>query len=139
MVVMDNTVVIIVKETIEQHLHVPKTTLEWTVTGYILIFSCLMIPGGRLVDVYGQRTVFTVGMGMFTGASLLAGFSPDIALLIVARLIQGAGAALALPATVVMINLGRTDKQKSTGMIVWIVLSSAAAAIGPSLGALINH
>jgi EmrB/QacA subfamily drug resistance transporter len=138
MVVMDNTVVIIVKETIERQLHVPKPTLEWTVTGYILIFSCLMIPGGRLVDVYGQRTVFTVGMGMFTGASLLAGFSPDIALLIVARLIQGAGAALALPATVVMINLGRTDKQKSTGMIVWIVLSSAAAAIGPSLGALIN-
>jgi len=139
MVNMDNTVVVIVKETIEQQLHVPKATLEWIVTGYILVFSCLMIPGGRLVDVYGQRTAFTVGMGVFTGASLLAGFSHSIALLIVARLIQGAGAALALPATVVMINLGRTDKQKSTGMIVWIVLSSAAAALGPSLGAAINH
>ncbi len=138
MVVMDNTVVVIVKETIEQHLHVPKTTLEWIVTGYILVFSCLMIPGGRLVDVYGQRTAFTVGMGLFTGASLLAGFSHSIALLIVARLLQGAGAALALPATVVMINLGRADKQKSTGMIVWILASSAAAALGPSLGALIN-
>lgn len=138
MVVMDNTVVVIVKETIEQRLHVPKTTLEWAVTGYILVFSCLMIPGGRLVDTYGQRTVFTVGMGVFTGASLMAGFSHDFALLIVARLFQGAGAALALPATVVMINLGRTDKQKSTGMITWILASSAAAALGPSLGALIT-
>ncbi|MCW2886441.1 MAG: major facilitator superfamily 1 [Streptosporangiaceae bacterium] len=138
MITMDNTVVIIVKEAIQVDLHTTESTLEWVVTGYILIFSCLMIPGGRLVDVYGQRIIFTIGMLVFTAASLMAGFSGDIGVLTAARLLQGAGAALALPATMVAVTVGRTDKQKSLGMIVWVGTSAAAAALGPAIGAIIK-
>jgi EmrB/QacA subfamily drug resistance transporter len=138
MITLDNTVVNIVKEQIQRDLHTNESTLEWVVTGYILIFSCLMIPGGRLVDIYGQRVVFSAGMAIFTGASLFAGFAGDIGVLIAARLLQGVGAAIALPATLVMINVGRTDKQKSVGMIVWVATSAAATALGPTVGAIIK-
>jgi EmrB/QacA subfamily drug resistance transporter len=138
MMTMDNTVVNIVKSTIKVKLHKTDTTLEWVMTGYILIFSCLMIPGGRLVDFYGQRFVFALGMSAFTASSLMAGLSTTTGMLIVSRLVQGTGAALALPATMVAINVGRTERQKAIGMIVWVGMASVAAAFGPGIGAAIS-
>lgn len=138
MITMDNTAVNIVKLTIERSLHTSDTALEWVATGYILVFSCLMITGGRLVDMFGARAGFAAGMTVFTGASLLAGFSHTIGVLVAARLVQGAGAAIALPATLVVITVGRTDRQRSIGMIVWVGACAAAAALGPAVGAAIS-
>lgn len=138
MITMDNTAVNIIKLTIQQRLHTSDTALEWVNTGYILVFSCLMITGGRLVDMFGARACFATGMSLFTGASLLAGLSHDIATLIGARLLQGGGAALALPATLVVINVGRTDRQRSIGMIVWVGACAAASALGPGIGAVLS-
>lgn len=137
MITMDNTVVANALPTIMRDLDMSNTAKDWVATGYILMFSCLMIAGGRLTDVYGCRVTFTTGMAVFTAASAVCGLAPDSATLILARVTQGAGAALALPATLVMVTVGRTDKQRSLGTIVWVGAGSAATALGPAIGGFI--
>ncbi|WP_233510973.1 MFS transporter [Actinomadura craniellae] len=137
MITMDNTVVHVALPVIRDDLQMSSGTLQWVATGYILMFSCLMIAGGRLADVYGCRAVLITGMAIFTGSSLIAGVAPDGTVLIAARVVQGAGAALALPSTLVIVTVGRTDKQKSLGTIVFLASSSVAIAIGPFVGGFI--
>ncbi|MEU6034502.1 DHA2 family efflux MFS transporter permease subunit [Actinomadura sp. NPDC047616] len=137
MITMDNTVVANALPTIMADLDMSTSAKDWVATGYILMFSCLMIAGGRLTDVYGCRVTFVSGMTVFTAASAACGLAPDATLLILARVAQGAGAALALPATQVMVTVGRTDKQRSLGMIVWVGAGSTATALGPTIGGLI--
>ncbi|MFI0406409.1 MFS transporter [Actinomadura sp. 3N508] len=137
MITMDNTVVANALPTIMSDLGMSDSAKDWVASGYILTFSCLMIAGGRLTDVYGCRITFVSGMAVFTAASAICGLAPDSATLILARVVQGAGAALALPATQVMVTVGRTDRQRSLGTIVWVGAASGAIALGPAIGGLI--
>ncbi|WP_200841934.1 MDR family MFS transporter [Actinomadura sp. K4S16] len=137
MITMDNTVVANALPTIMSDLDMSNSAKDWVATGYILMFSCLMVAGGRLTDVYGCRVTFVSGMVVFTAASAVCGLAPDSATLILARVAQGAGAALALPATQVMVTVGRTDKQRSLGTIVWVGAGSSATALGPTIGGFI--
>ncbi|WP_243725609.1 MFS transporter, partial [Actinomadura rubrisoli] len=134
---MDNTVVAGALPTIMRDLDMSDSAKDWVATGYILMFSCLMIAGGRLTDVYGCRATFVTGMAVFTAASAACGLAQEPGVLILARVVQGAGAALALPATQVMVTVGRTDKQRSLGTIVWVGAASSATALGPTIGGLI--
>ncbi|WP_281382120.1 MDR family MFS transporter [Actinomadura luteofluorescens] len=134
---MDNTVVANALPTIMSDLDMSNSAKDWVATGYILMFSCLMVAGGRLTDVFGCRVTFVSGMVVFTAASAVCGLAPDSATLILARVAQGAGAALALPATQVMVTVGRTDKQRSLGTIVWVGAGSSATALGPTIGGFI--
>ncbi|WP_378303642.1 MFS transporter, partial [Actinomadura sediminis] len=137
MITMDNTVVFNALPTIMADLDMSDSAKDWVATGYILMFSCLMIAGGRLTDVYGPRMTFTSGMVVFTAASAVCGLAQSTDVLILARIAQGAGAALALPATQVMVTVGRNDKQRSIGNIVWIGAASSATALGPTIGGVI--
>jgi len=137
MVTLDNTVANVALTTLYKYFDTSLQAVTWVITSYILMFSCLMIAGGRLVDVYGCRLIYTIGMAFFTLASLGAGLSEDLSFLILFRVLQGAGAALALPATLVMVINKRTDKQKSIGNLVFIMTSTVASALGPTLGGLI--
>ncbi|WP_143226947.1 MDR family MFS transporter [Actinomadura mexicana] len=137
MITMDNTVVANALPTIMSDLDMSNSAKDWVATGYILMFSCLMVAGGRLTDVFGCRVTFVSGMVVFTAASAVCGLAPDSATLILARVTQGAGAALALPATQVMVTVGRTDKQRSLGTIVWVGAGSSATALGPTIGGFI--
>ncbi|TYB49113.1 MFS transporter [Actinomadura chibensis] len=137
MITMDNTVVANAMPTIMSDLDMSNSAKDWVATGYILAFSCLMIAGGRLTDVYGCRAVFVSGMVVFTAASAACGLAADPGTLILARVTQGAGAALALPATQVMVTVGRTDRQRSLGTIVWVGAASSAIALGPAIGGFI--
>ncbi|MEV3923343.1 MDR family MFS transporter [Actinomadura coerulea] len=137
MITMDNTVVANALPTIMSDLAMSNSAKDWVATGYILMFSCLMVAGGRLTDVFGCRVTFVTGMVVFTAASAVCGLAPDSATLILARVTQGAGAALALPATQVMVTVGRTDKQRSLGTIVWVGAGASATALGPTIGGFI--
>ncbi|WP_264159291.1 MFS transporter [Actinomadura rudentiformis] len=137
MITMDNTVVANALPTMMRDLGMSNSAKDWVATGYILMFSCLMIAGGRLTDVYGCRLTFTAGMAVFTASSAVCGLAGDEAILILGRIVQGAGAALALPATLVMVTVGRTDKQRSIGTIVWVGAASGATALGPAIGGFI--
>ncbi|WP_231328887.1 MFS transporter [Actinomadura graeca] len=134
---MDNTVVANALPVIMRDLGMSDRAKDWVATGYILTFSCLMIAGGRLTDVYGRRVTFVTGMAVFTAASAVCGLAPDPATLILARVAQGAGAALALPATQVMVTVGRTDGERSLGTVVWVGAAAGATALGPAVGGFI--
>ncbi|MEV4255812.1 MFS transporter [Spirillospora sp. NPDC049652] len=134
---MDNTVVIQALPTIRHDLGMSGSAGEWVTTGYMLMFSCLMVAGGRITDIFGCRVGFVTGMAVFTAASAACGLAPDAPALILARVVQGAGAALALPATLVMVTVGRSDKQRSLGTIVWVAAGGTATAFGGPIGAAI--
>ncbi|QKG24035.1 hypothetical protein ACTIVE_5678 [Actinomadura verrucosospora] len=137
MTTMDNTVVFTALPRIMADLGMSSSAKDWVATGYILMFSCLMITGGRLTDIYGCRVTFTTGMTVFTAASAVCGLAHGSEILILARIVQGGGAALVLPATQVMVTVGRNDKQRSIGNIVFIGAASSATALGPTIGGII--
>ncbi|WP_051366417.1 MFS transporter [Hamadaea tsunoensis] len=95
--VIDATVTNIAAPTIAADLHGGESLIKWLGPAYMLAMGVLLLVGGRLGDKFGQRRLFLIGMGGFTLASAVAGFSPDPTLLIAARVAQGAFGALLLP------------------------------------------
>ena len=95
--VIDATITNIAAPTIANDLHGGESLIKWLGPAYMLAMGVLLVVGGRLGDKFGQRRLFLIGMGGFTLASAVAGFSPDPALLIVARVAQGAFGALLIP------------------------------------------
>ncbi|WP_214317870.1 MFS transporter [Nonomuraea sediminis] len=95
--VIDATVTNIAAPTIARELHGGESLIKWLGPAYMLAMGVLLVVGGRLGDKFGQRRLLLIGMGGFTLASAVAGFSPNPALLIVARVAQGAFGALLIP------------------------------------------
>src|SRR6478672_7376719 len=95
--VIDATVTNIAAPTIARELNGGESLIKWLGPAYMLAMGVLLLVGGRLGDKFGQRRLFLIGMGGFTVASAVAGFSADPALLIAARVAQGAFGALLIP------------------------------------------
>ena len=113
--------------------------LEWIVTGYALTFASLMLVGGKVADAYGRRRIFVLGIVVFTLASLLCGLATSSEMLIAARVLQGAGAALMNPATLSIIAATFPPRQRGTAIGIWAGTSALALAIGPLVGGLITQ
>ncbi|MFF7470225.1 DHA2 family efflux MFS transporter permease subunit [Streptomyces sp. NPDC008092] len=97
MLVLDNTIVAVALPSMQSALGLGESGLGWVVTAYALAFGGLLLAGGRAGDLFGRRRVFRTGLVLFTAASLLGGLARSGELLIAARAIQGAGAAIAAP------------------------------------------
>jgi len=95
--VIDGTITNIAAPTIAHELGGGEILIKWLGPAYMLAMGVLLVIGGRLGDKFGQRKLFLIGMGGFTLASAIAGFSPDPTLLIAARVAQGAFGALLIP------------------------------------------
>jgi EmrB/QacA subfamily drug resistance transporter len=135
---LDNTVVTVAIPSIRRDLGVGLAALEWVATGYILTFAGLMPAAGRLADVYGHRRVLLAGLGTFTAASLGAGLAGSIQVLVAARLAQGVGAAMVLPATLAVLA-GLGERQRSSGVAVWMASGAGALALGPVVGGYLSQ
>ena len=94
---MDATIVNVALPSIRADLGATGAQLEWVVGGYLLAFAVLMITGGRLGDIVGRRRVFVLGVLGFTAGSALACLAPTIGVLLAARVVQGAFAAMMVP------------------------------------------
>ena len=119
---------------IGEDLDASLAQLQWITNGYLLSLASLILLGGSLGDRYGRRRVFVIGTVWFAVASLLCGLAPNPEILIAARILQGAGAALLTPGSLAMIQgaFVRDDRAKAIGA--WVGLGGIAAAIGPFLG-----
>jgi EmrB/QacA subfamily drug resistance transporter len=117
MVVLDFTIVNIALPSIEREFAVSTPVVQWVVTGYAIAFSGLLILGGRAADLLGRRRMFVVGLVVFSLASLAGGLARDPVLLIVSRVVQGAGAAIVAPAALSLITTSFPPGQQRTRAI----------------------
>ena len=104
MVVLDFTIVNIALPSIEHDFGLGTSAVQWVVTGYAIAFSGLLILGGRAADLLGRRRTFVAGLVVFSLASLAGGLAGDPELLVAARVVQGAGAALVAPSALSLIT-----------------------------------
>jgi DHA2 family methylenomycin A resistance protein-like MFS transporter len=114
--------------------------LQWVVTGYTLMFSALLLFAGTLADRIGARRTYGVGMGLFVAASAASGFAASLGVLVAARLLQGVGAALVTPTSLVLISTAYHDSTaRAKAIALWAMGGSVAAAAGPLLGGAITQ
>ena len=131
---LDGTVVNVALRTIGQDLDASLAQLQWINNGYLLTMSALILLGGSLGDRYGRRRIFVVGTIWFALASLLCGIAPNALTMIVARILQGIGAAMLTPGSLAMIQGAFEPGSRARAIGSWSGLGSIAAAVGPFLG-----
>ncbi|MEU1329576.1 MFS transporter [Streptomyces sp. NPDC005865] len=138
-IAVDVTVVNITLPSIGADFDVDGHTLTWVVVGYTVTGGGLLMLGGRLGDLLGRRRVLLLGTTLFGAASLLAGLAPTFALLVVARLLQGAGEAIALPAAMATIVLMFPEgPHRSRALSVWAAVASCGLVVGFVLSGVIT-
>ncbi|SCG59338.1 drug resistance transporter, EmrB/QacA subfamily [Micromonospora halophytica] len=140
MVVLDVSVINVALPSLQQELSVAAIDLPWAVNAYTLVFAGFLLLGGRLADLHGHRRVFLAGLGLFTGASLLGGLAPTVALLGVARAGQGLGAAILAPVTLTLLTTTVTSgPARHRALAVWTGVGLAGGTAGNLLGGLLTE
>ncbi|MDT0441956.1 MFS transporter [Streptomyces johnsoniae] len=130
-IAVDVTVVNIALPSIGADFGVGGHALTWVVVGYTITGGGLLMLGGRLGDVLGRRRILLLGTALFGAASLLAGLAPSFPLLVAARLLQGAGEAIALPAAMAVIVLMFPEgPRRSRALSVWAAVASCGLVLG---------
>lgn len=135
--VLDDTVVYLALPDIAADLGVDLAGQQWVVNAYLLVLSSLLLLGGALGDRYGRRRMLMVGLTLFTLASVGAAVAPDHPLLVVARLVEGGGAALIMPNTLAILRSSFDGEQRGQAIGQWSAFSGVAAAVGPPLAGLL--
>ena len=131
---LDSTVVNVALPAIGEDLGAGLSTLQWTVTGYLLTLAALILLAGSLSDRYGRRRIFIIGVVWFAVASLLCGIAPNAATLVAARALQGIGGALLTPGSLALIQASFREADRPRAIGAWSGLGGVAAAVGPFLG-----
>jgi EmrB/QacA subfamily drug resistance transporter len=134
MAVLDNLVVSVALPTIHRDLGASIQSLEWTVNAYVLAYAVLLLTGAALGDRFGRKRMFLVGLAIFTAASAAAALAPSTDLLVAARAVQGAGAAIVTPLTLTLLAEAFPSEKRGMAIGVWSGISGIAVAIGPLVG-----
>ncbi|MBB4687840.1 MFS transporter [Amycolatopsis jiangsuensis] len=136
---LDVVVVATALPTLQSRLGAQLSELEWTINAYNLAFACLMLTGSALGDRFGRRTMYIIGLGVFTAASAACALSDSADLLIVARTVQGAGAAVVLPLTLTLISEAFPVDKRGVAIGMWGGITGLGVAGGPVLGGAITE
>jgi EmrB/QacA subfamily drug resistance transporter len=134
MVTLDNLVVTTALPRIRIDLGASISGLEWVVNAYTLSFAVLLLTGAALGDRFGRRRIMAIGLSVFTGASALAALAPSASMLIVARAVQGAGAAMVLPLTLTILSEAFPAGRRGLALGIWSGVSGLGVALGPVIG-----
>jgi EmrB/QacA subfamily drug resistance transporter len=140
MAFIDGTVVNVALPALQAALHATVEDIQWVVESYALLLASLLLLGGSLGDLYGRRKVFLCGVGLFAVGSSWCGLAPSITALIVARGLQGIGAALLIPGSLAIISAYFPDDERGRAIGTWSGFTAITASIGPVLGGwLVEH
>jgi EmrB/QacA subfamily drug resistance transporter len=140
MAFIDSTVVNIALPAIQTSLHATIVGVQWVVESYGLFLGALILVGGSLGDLLGRRRMFLVGVGVFSAASITCGLSSNIQQLVIARCVQGVGAAFLVPGSLSIISSSFDKQTRGRAIGTWSGSSAITTAAGPVLGGwLIAH
>ena len=140
LIVVDMTIVNVALPSIQRDLGYSQSGLAWIINAYLIAFGGFLLLAGRFGDLFGRKRVFLIGLGIFTGASVLCGLSFDPSMLIVARFIQGIGGAVSSAVILAMIvTLFPRPNEQAKAFGVFSFVASAGAAIGLLAGGLITQ
>jgi EmrB/QacA subfamily drug resistance transporter len=132
---LDGTVVNVALPVMQRELGVTVDGAQWVVEAYALLLASLVLVGGALGDRYGRKLVFLAGVIAFSLSSAACGAAPSALLLIVARAVQGIGAALLVPGSLALISAAYPDDEaRGRAIGTWSSFSAITAAIGPVAG-----
>ena len=134
---LDSTIVNIAIPSIKSNLAASYSAIQWIVAGYSLAFALLLVTGGRMGDVFGYKKLFLIGIGGFTLASLLSGVSVNSGMLIAARVLQGAMAALMVPQVMSLMQVMYKPSERGGINGLFGGLGGLAATLGPVVGGLL--
>lgn len=132
---VDTTVLNVSVPTIRRELDTTFAAVQWVITGYGLVFACLLVIGGRLGDLFGARRAVVAGTAIFGVGSFLASVSTNVWMLILGEgIIEGVGAALIAPNALSLIAVTFTGRERGTAYAAWAGVLSSGAVFGPVLG-----
>lgn len=127
---LDVFVVNVAMPAIGAGLHASGASLQLVVGGYTVAYAMLLVTGARLGDLYGRRRMYLLGAVVFAAASLVCGFASSILVLVVFRIVQGAGAAVMVPQIISVIQTLFTGKARATALSAYAVVLSSGAVVG---------
>jgi EmrB/QacA subfamily drug resistance transporter len=134
LVIIDGTIVNTIFPNVIRALSLTSTQVQWVQESYVLVFASLLLVWGSLADRIGRRLLLVIGLAIFIGASVWAGFSTDATSMILARVAQGFGGAMVLPTTLSLVNANFQGKERGIAFAVWGSTIGGMVAIGPVLG-----
>ena len=137
---IDSTVVNVALPAIQANFHATVVDVQWVVESYGLFLAALILVGGSLGDLFGRRLIFLVGVSIFAVASAACGAASNIHQLIIARSIQGVGAALLVPGSLAIISASFDEQSRGRAIGTWSGFTAITTAVGPVLGGwLVQH
>jgi EmrB/QacA subfamily drug resistance transporter len=140
MAFIDSTVVNVAIPTLQKAFNATVVDVQWVVESYGLLLSSLILAGGALGDLFGRRRMFLLGVIIFAAASAACGLASNIEDLVIARCIQGVGAALLVPGSLSIISASFNEESRGRAIGTWSGFTSITTALGPVLGGwLIEH
>ncbi|WP_186760388.1 DHA2 family efflux MFS transporter permease subunit [Arthrobacter alpinus] len=134
MILVDSTIVSVANPKIMEGLNTDINSVIWVTSAYLLAYAVPLLVAGRLGDKYGPKNLYLIGLSVFTLASLWCGFSGDISMLIIARVVQGLGAAMMTPQTMAVITRIFAPDKRGPAMGLWGATAGVAMLVGPILG-----
>jgi EmrB/QacA subfamily drug resistance transporter len=140
MAFIDSTVVNVAIPAIQTSFHATVVDVQWVVESYGLLLGALILVGGSLGDLFGRRRIFVAGVAVFAASSLACGVAATITQLIIARSVQGIGAALLVPGSLAIISSSFEEESRGRAIGTWSGFTAITTAVGPVLGGwLVEH
>jgi EmrB/QacA subfamily drug resistance transporter len=140
MAFIDGTIVNVAAPRFQSTFQASVVDVQWVIEAYGIFLSALILAGGALGDWLGRRLVFLIGVGVFAAASAECGLAPSIRVLIIARSVQGIGAALLVPGSLAIISASFDGKTRGRAIGTWSGFTAMTTALGPVVGGwLIEH
>src|SRR3954469_17219117 len=140
MVILDATIVNVALPSIQSDLGFSQSSLAWVVNAYLIAFGGLLLLAGRFGDLIGRRTIFLLGLGVFTAASLLCGMAQSQAMLVAARFLQGVGGAMTSAVVLGMIvTMFPEPRDQAKAIGVYGFVASAGGSVGLLAGGVLTQ
>ncbi|MEU5211821.1 MFS transporter [Streptomyces sp. NPDC020742] len=139
MLLIDITIVLVALPSLSESLGASLSQLQWVADGYALAVATALLAAGMLADLHGRRRIYVAGLLVFALASVACALAPGMGWLIVARLVQGVGAAAMFTTTLSLISTLYSGRRLGLAFGVWAAVAASASALGPILGGLLTQ